>query len=187
MQEIIYKTCASKIELQEILQLQNENHFSTLSKEEIASEGFLTCTHSLELLAEFNSIAPHVIAISKNTIVGYLLTMTSIAEEKMLQLRPMFLEFKKVFYNSRKIEEYNYLIIGQVCIKKEFRGQDILEKCYHLYKTVYRNRFDFAITEIDLYNQRSLRAHLKLGFKEIHRYFSPNGREWCIVILDWNK
>jgi predicted GNAT family N-acyltransferase len=187
MEEIIYKTCTSKKELEGILQLQNENHYSKLSKEEIASEGFLTCTHNIELLTEFNTIAPHIIAVSNNKVVAYLLTMTAIAEDKMPLLKPMFLEFKKVFYSTKYIAEYKYMIVGQVCVGKGFRGQDVLEKCYQLYKTIYKDRFEFAITEINVRNQRSLRAHLKSGFKEIHRYFSPDGEEWCIVLLNWNK
>lgn len=113
--------------------------------------------------------------------------MTSIAEDQMPILKPMFLEFKKVFYDTKHIADYNYLIVGQVCVGIGFRGQGVLDKCYQLYKTVYKNRFDFAITEIDVRNQRSLKAHLKLGFKEIHRYFSAEGEEWSIVVLDWNK
>ena len=187
MEEIFYKTCTLKKELEGILLLQNENHYSKLSKEEIASEGFLTCTHNIKLLSEFNNIAPHIIAVSNDKVVAYLLTMTSIAEDQMPILKPMFLEFKKVFYNTKYIADYNYLIVGQVCVGKGFRGQGVLEKCYQLYKTVYKNRFDFAITEIDVRNQRSLKAHLKLGFKEIHRYYSAEGEEWSIVVLDWNK
>jgi predicted GNAT superfamily acetyltransferase len=187
MEEIIYKACASKKELEGILQLQNANHYSKMSKEEIASEGFLTCTHNVEILTEFNTIAPHIIAVSNDKVIAYLLTMTAIAEAQMPLLRPMFLEFKKVAYNSKNIEEYNYLIVGQVCVGKGFRGQGVLEKCYQLYKTIYKDRFEFAITEIDVRNQRSLNAHLKLGFREIHRYSSPDGKEWCIVLLDWNK
>ncbi|WP_026838401.1 acetyltransferase [Gillisia sp. JM1] len=187
MEEIIYKTCTSKKELEGILQLQNENHYSKLSKEEIASEGFLTCTHNLDLLTEFNTIALHIIAVSNDKVIAYLLTMTAIAEAQMPLLKPMFLEFEKVFYSTKHIAEYNYLIVGQVCVGKGFRGQGVLEKCYKLYKAIYKDRFDFAITEIDLRNQRSLKAHLKLGFREIHRYFSPDGVEWCIVLLDWNK
>jgi len=116
LEEIIYKTYTSKIELEEILQLQNENHYSKLSKEEIAIEGFLTCTHNLELLTEFDNITLHIIAVSNNKVVAYLLTMKAIAENKIPLLKSMFLEFKKVIYSTKCIAESNYLIIGQVCV-----------------------------------------------------------------------
>jgi hypothetical protein len=187
MEEIIYKSCTSEEELSSILILQNENHYSSLAKEDMASEGFLTCTHSLELLRDLNNVAPHVIAVSNNRVCAYLLTMTDIAEVSMPFLKPMFQEFRKLTYKETPIAKYNYLIVGQVCVGKDFRGHGVLNDCYQLYTSLYRNKYDFAITEIATRNKRSLNAHLRLGFKEIRRYFSPDGEEWSIVILDWNS
>ncbi|TVZ28519.1 hypothetical protein JM83_3651 [Gillisia sp. Hel_I_86] len=185
MNNIIYKSCTLEKELVNILELQNENHYSSLSAGEIVSQGFLTCTHSLELLRNLNDVAPHIIATSNNKVIAYLLTMTATAERDLPFLKPMFNEFRKIAYKDKTISGYNYLIVGQVCIAKGFRGQGILEENYHLYKTLYRDKFDFAITEIATRNERSLKAHKRIGFKEIHRYFSPEGEEWSIVILDW--
>jgi len=47
------------------------------------------------------------------------------------------------------------------------------------------DKFDFAITEIDNRNQRSLNAHKRIGFREIHRYNSADKTEWVIVVWDW--
>lgn len=187
MDEIVYKTSLTKKELEGILKLQNENHYTNLSKEDMVSEGFLTCTHNIDLLTAFNNITPHIIAVSDNRVVAYLLAMTAMAEAEIPLLKPMFLEFEKVLINNKPISDYNYLIVGQVCVGKGFRGQGVLEKCYRLYETIYKDRFDFAVTEIAVSNSRSLKAHLKLGFKEIRRYFSPDGKEWSIVLLNWGS
>ena len=187
MKNIIYKTCTSKAELEGILKLQNENHFSHISEEESAAEGFLTCTHTIALLTKLNIIAPHILAVSNKQIIAYLLTMTSQAEDSMPILKPMFLEFEKLNYKGSPITHYNYLVVGQVCVGKAFRRQGVLEKCYELYEAIHKKRFDFAITEINVRNQRSFKAHLKLGFQEVHRYSTPEGEEWCIVMLDWSN
>ncbi len=188
MENIVYKSCTSEKELQSILALQNENHFSSISIEDMITEGFLTCIHNLELLKNWNNVAPHIIAISNNKVIAYLLTMTAEAEDQMPFLKPMFDEFRKLSFKEKTIIAYNYLIVGQVCVAKEYRGQGILEKCYELYKNKYRDKYDFAITEIASRNKRSLNAHLKIGFKEIYRYKPlEEGEEWCIVILDWRQ
>lgn len=187
MKNIEYKKCNSRKELTGILSLQNKNHYAVLPKEEIAAEGFLTCTHNLDLLLEWNNIAPHIIAVSKGEVVAYLLTMTKDAEYRMPFLEPMFNAFKNNTYKNRKISEYNYLIVGQVCVAKELRGLGVLKKCYDLYKREYSNKYDFAITEIATRNQRSLKAHYNLGFQEIHRYKSTEGEEWSIVIWEWKN
>jgi len=187
MDDILYKACTFKIEMLNILQLQRENHFTSLSAEDIASEGFLTCTHSLELIRELNDLAPHIIAVCNNKVIAYLLTMTEVAESKMPLLNPMFKEFRTTVFKGKMISEYNYLIVGQVCVGKGFRGQGVLENCYQVYESFYKNKFDFAITEIATRNKRSINAHKRIGFVEINRYFSPDGEKWSIVILDWSK
>jgi len=187
MDEILYKACTSKMEMLNILELQRENHFASLSAEDIASEGFLTCTHSLELIRELNNIAPHIIAVCNNKVIAYLLTMTKVAESKMPLLIPMFNEFRTIVFKGKMISEYNYLIVGQVCVGKGFRGQGVLENCYQSYESFYKDKFDFAITEIANRNKRSINAHKRIGFVEVNRYFSPEGEEWSVVILEWSN
>lgn len=187
MDKIIYKRCELEKELAGILKLQEINHFSSLSTEELTAEGFLTCTHDLELLKTFNEIAPHIIAVYKTEVIGYLLTMTESAEEQMPFLKPMFNEFRSFNFLGKPVAAYNYLIVGQVCVGRGFRGKGVLERLYNLYTDTYNKRFDFAITEIATRNIRSIKAHKKNGFKEIHTYYSPDGEEWSIVILDWSS
>ena len=49
----------------------------------------------------------------------------------------------------------------------------------------YSNKYDFAITEIAATNLRSLKAHRRIGFKEINTYLSPDKTEWVVVLWDW--
>ncbi|MEJ7769795.1 MAG: hypothetical protein WKF89_18390, partial [Chitinophagaceae bacterium] len=53
-------------------------------------------------------------------------------------------------------------------------------------KKEYLSKYDFAITEIDGKNQRSLHAHKRVGFKEVGRYDAPGNTEWVIVLWNWN-
>jgi RimJ/RimL family protein N-acetyltransferase len=79
------------------------------------------------------------------------------------------------------------MVVGQVCIDKEYRGKGLLDNCYTAYKEHFIHQYDFAVTEIASNNLRSLAAHTRIGFKEIHRYISPDQTEWCIVLWDWNN
>jgi len=60
----------------------------------------------------------------------------------------MFELFDTISYNNERISAYNYLVVGQVCIDKAWRGQGILDHCYAAYRNYYRTKYDFAITEI---------------------------------------
>ena len=75
-------------------------------------------------------------------------------------------------------------MVGQVCIDKAWRGLGVLDHCYAAYKEHYRSKYDFAITEIASRNVRSLKAHKRIGFKEINTYVSDN-TNWSVVLWDW--
>jgi predicted GNAT superfamily acetyltransferase len=182
---IIYTTAQSEDDLYGILDLQKANLRINLSDSEISSQGFVTVVHSFRDLKALNDIEAHVIAKHKDRVVAYLLAMTAKSKNDIPVLVPMFEMFDHVSFGTKLIADYNYIVVGQVCVAKEYRGREILDKTYLKYKDEFENKYDFAITEIDNKNQRSLNAHKRIGFREIHRYSSPDKTEWVVVVWDW--
>src|SRR5215470_12544272 len=178
---IIYTTAESENDLKGILSLQKINLPRGLTKDEIQTQGFVTVDHSYEQLAKLNDYEKHIIAKDDGKVIGYLLAMTSQSRFDIPVLLPMFELFDAISYHNRKISDYNYLVVGQVCIDKGYRGQGILDDCYAAYRKHYGTKYDFAITEIAASNVRSLKAHRRVGFKEINTYVSPDKTEWCVV------
>ncbi|MBC7867693.1 MAG: GNAT family N-acetyltransferase, partial [Gloeobacteraceae cyanobacterium ES-bin-316] len=113
-------------DLEEILVLQQANVIQRLTKYEIESQGFVTVTHSYEQLQKLNGTEKHVIAKDGDRLIGYLLAMTQQASHDIPVLIPMFDAFSKVSYRDKVITDYNFLVVGQVCIAKEYRGKGIL-------------------------------------------------------------
>jgi predicted GNAT superfamily acetyltransferase len=113
--------------------------------------------------------------------------MTQNSKSDIPILIPMFNIFNEVMYVGKKINEYMYIAVGQVCVAKEYRGQGIVDNCYATYKKYYRDKYDFAITEIASTNVRSLNAHYRIGFKEIEIYDDADSTKWVIVLWDWKK
>jgi hypothetical protein len=187
MQTIRYTTSTTKEDLTGILDLQKANLLSVLTKEETLTQGFVTVIHSYGQLEKLNSIEQHIIAKQGNTIIAYVLAMTEHSKSDIPILIPMFNLFDKLFLNGRPISGYNYLLVGQACVDKKYRGQGILDHCYAAYKKKFAGKYDFAITEIASANVRSRNAHKRIGFKEIHRYYSNDKTEWCIVLWNWKE
>jgi len=183
---IRYTIAESTADLNGILSLQKANLPQSISADEAASQGFVTVDHSYDQLKRLNEIEAHVIAKEDEKVVAYLLVMTPQSSTVIPILVPMFETFSRIMYNGKLICEYNYLVVGQVCVGKSYRGSGILKECYRFYRKHFSGRYDFAITEIDLANTRSLRAHEKIGFTVIHQYNSDN-RDWCIVLWDWSE
>ncbi len=178
-------TAKTTSDLEQILALQRRNLPSSLSADELREQGFVTVVHTLQNLLRMNMIHQHVIGKNGTRIIAYLLAMTEHSKEDIPVLEPMFAMFRQLSFAGRPLTDYHYIVVGQVCVDKDFRGQGILDRCYDFYRQTYSPVFDFAITEIDATNTRSLAAHKRIGFRELHRFYSADGIEWVIVIWDW--
>ncbi|RXJ50201.1 GNAT family N-acetyltransferase [Gelidibacter gilvus] len=183
---IHYTTNKNKAYLKGICTLQKANLKNNLSDQEIEMYGFVTVDHTLEMLEDLNAIEPQIVAKDDKGVIGYVLAMTKKSKFDIPIILPMFEEFEKIDYKGRWVSEYNYLVVGQVCVHKNYRGRGVFEKCFHLYKNTFAGRYDFAITEIAVTNQRSRKAHKKVGFEEIHTYTDSYQTEWVVVLWDWN-
>ena len=182
---IEYTTTESEHDLRGIIDLQRRNLPVNLSAEEIASQGFVTVVHDLDVLRKMHAIEPSVIARDKGTVVAYLLAMTAQSKMDVPVLIPMFELFDSLQFRGRSLSSFNYLVVGQVCVDKAYRGQGILDACYKHYQQCFSGKYDLAITEIASSNLRSLKAHRRVGFQTIHEYSAPDGERWCIVLLVW--
>ena len=184
---ITYTTTKTEADLKGIYALQKANLKINLSEQEINQQGFVTVSHDLETLQKLSAIEPHIIAKDDEHIVGYVLAMTEASKYDVPIIFPMFEEFDKIIYQRKLVSEFNYMVVGQVCVHKDYRGLGIFSKCYDLYRNTFGNRYEFCITEIAVSNQRSRNAHKKIGFQEIHFYTDADQIEWVIVVWDWNN
>jgi ribosomal protein S18 acetylase RimI-like enzyme len=181
---ILIKPAETASELSEILKLQEVNLFQNLSAQERSVQGFVTVRHTLEQLSAMNDLAAHVIAKDGDQVAGYILAMTKGCSDFIPLLIPMFDQFDLLKLEGRPISDRNYLVIGQICVGKEYRGQGLVDRMYAEYASRFGEKYDFGITEIATANLRSLKAHQRVGFRTIHR-FRDAIQEWDIVIWNW--
>lgn len=182
MTSIHFQIAQSESDLLGILKLQKENHIHSLNS---LNQGFLYVLHSFEDLKKMNGFAPHVIGTDEDAVAAYVLAMTVDCKKDVPILIPMFELFEKIEFKGKKISEYQYLVVGQVCVGENYRGMGVFDKAYQHYRVTFKQDYDFAITEVSTRNFRSLKAHQRVGFVEIHRYTDPLSEEWSIVIWDW--
>jgi L-amino acid N-acyltransferase YncA len=182
---ITYTTSKTNIDLEQILELQKQNLATGLTAEQIASQGFVTVSHSFQDLLTMNAIEEHVIAKDNERVIAYLLAMTVRSRLDIPMLLSLFEKFEQIEYQNKKVTDWRYIVVGQVCVAEGYRGKGILDACYAAYRNNFKDRYDFAITEINNRNQRSLKAHKRIGFETIHEYVAPDGEEWNIVVWKW--
>lgn len=171
-------------ELQEILQLQQQNLLSNISTDEMSQHGFLTVQHTFETLSYMQQLAPQIIIKDHNKVLAYALVMLQECRLLIPTLEPMYRVFDNLTINGRPLNSYHFYVMGQICIDKDYRGKGLFEGLYRHHRYLYSAQYDFILTEVSLRNQRSMRAHEKMGFKILHRHRDELD-EWAIVYWDW--
>lgn len=172
-----FRQADSLQQLEQILDLQQNNLAGKLSNEEKEKEGFLTVEHGLDLLQRMNNVCGHIIATEAELVVGYALCMDPCFSDEIPVLQPMFAQLAKTMP-----AEYNYMVMGQVCVAKAYRGKGIFRGLYSHMKQMLKLRYDGIITEVDSSNLRSLSAHKAIGFINIGTY-SSGGQDWQLLNL----
>jgi len=177
-------TIEGKEDIHAVIALQQANLPANIPAETAASQGFVTVQHDFLLLEKMNQAVPQLVAKDGERVVGYALVMLPSFQEMIPVLKSMFAIFDQVEYRQRKITDYNYYVMGQVCIAEGYRGRGIFDQLYLKHKELFSQDFDFCITEIALRNVRSMKAHQRAGFETIHTYRDETDH-WAIVLWDW--
>jgi hypothetical protein len=173
-------------ELRQIQQLQQSNLPKNISKEEFRSQGFVTFQHDLKTLQEFHKLAPSVIVKDVEKVVAYALTVVNEARHIFPPMESLFALLERSQWKNKPFHQYRFYEMGQVCVAKEYRGKGIFEMLYQQHKKSYSNKYDLLVTKISTKNNRSLKAHEKVGFETIV-IERDDLDEWVVVVWDWNN
>lgn len=175
----------SKIEeIRGVKRLQSANLRENLSRKEIENEGFVTAEYTLEFLELMNRMEPSVIAVEGDEIVGYALVVTKALLGKHELLDDLFSQIDSFSFQGHCLKKRNYVVVGQLCVAKSHRGKGLSQKLYDFYKSQLSGQFEYCLTDVQISNPGSIKAHLKSGFQVLGelRY---GGADWKIVIWDW--
>jgi ribosomal protein S18 acetylase RimI-like enzyme len=171
-------------EIKAIKELQNLNLRLHISDEEAASEGFLTASYTMEYLEAMNADAPSVIAKAGDEVVGYAMVTTQTMRAGHELMADLFNTIDRTSYGGRLLCESDYVVVGQLCVAKAFRGMGLVQRMYNHFKDCYADRYEYLVTDVAQANTRSLKAHKKSGFQVIDT-LTYGGIGWDIVLWDW--
>lgn len=172
-------------QLQQILDLQALNHRSHVSEQQGSEQGFVTVQHQLPLLQQMNAAAPQVIALHQHKVVGYALVMPASFRHQIPVLQPMFDMIDHLLWHGTPMAQHPYYVMGQICVAEHYRSMGVFDALYHAHRQHYAAQYDWCITEVSTSNQRSMKAHQRVGFRTIHTY-TDHTDEWNIVAWDWS-
>jgi len=180
------KLVTTSEEISAIKELQNLNLRPNISDTEAASEGFLTASYTIAYLQAMNADAPSVIAKMGDKVVGYAMVTTHNLRDGHDLMADLFNTIDRTSYGGRLLSETDYVVVGQLCLAKEFRGLGLVQQMYNHFKDCYADRFEYLVTDVAQANVRSLKAHKKTGFQVIDT-LTYGGIGWDIVLWDWRR
>jgi len=173
-------------DLKAILALQKANLKENINLLEAETQGFVTCNHSFEVLKLMNHPYPHIIAKNNQKLAGYALIMSKSHSDKVPEIVSMFTQINQLSYKSKALKDANYVVMGQICVAKNFRGKGVFTSLYETMFAALKPHFTYIITSIATSNKRSVKAHQKVGFKGILT-FTDEIEEWVLVLKDLSQ
>ncbi|MBC8155434.1 MAG: GNAT family N-acetyltransferase [Bacteroidetes bacterium] len=179
-----FTTATTPADLQGILTLQAANQKAALSADYQKEQGFVTLTHTPDMLHQMSEAAPQIIAKDGNTVVGYALTLLPSVKDVVPALEPLFDQFDQVTYDGKCISEYPYYMMGQICVDEAYRGQGLFDGLYATHRQRFAGQYELLVTDIAIRNTRSRRAHQRVGFQETQTFEDSLDR-WVVVVWDW--
>lgn len=180
---IVLDVANTEEQFNQILRLQQENLVDLISEEQQAKHGFVFAEHTLPLLKRMSTFLPQVVALSDNKVIGYNLALHVSMKHEVPKLIPMFHEFEQSKYKDRPLVTYKFMVGGQVCVDKDFRGHRLMSKLYQETKNRLPSGYELCVTEVSARNIVSLKAHEKMGFEVVNTYHDAK-ELWKVVV--WN-
>lgn len=168
----------------QILALQLVNLRQNISSAEAKDQGFVYVHHKKEALQSVCDTEPAVVGLVDTELAGYAICMHKKFKDQVPELQKLLTLIDSILPQYVQMNNPSYLICGQVCVNKNFRGLGLMRMLYEKMKDL-SSKYQFCVTEISSQNTRSLHVHNQVGFKIIHTY-SKHDEEWNIVLWDWN-
>lgn len=180
--QIIIDSTTTEADLYSIIDLQQKNLAKNISQKEAFEQGFTFVEYDFNLLKRICDAEPAIVARENNKLIGYAIILTRAFGSQIPELAPMFTLFDTLPYEKQKFGNASYVLIGQICIAKEFRGRGIFDQLYNQIIASLSSRFEYLITEVAVRNTRSMNAHQRVGYNVFHSY-EDIGEKWNTLIL----
>jgi hypothetical protein len=168
-------------ELYQLDDLQKRNLRSDLDLSE-RSAGFLSGAIAREDIIAMNRDLAVIVCLDKSELLGFLCASSLDFNRKLPLPAKMIDRLGVIDFHGRKIDSLDSFVAGPVCVEKDKRGQGIFSGLYENLFVTTKDRFDLAVSLIDITNEPSLKAHQKIGY-EIVDMFGHDGQEFYTVTL----
>jgi hypothetical protein len=181
---IVIKRVSDITELEGIRKLQEDNLKKNLTESDAETQGFVTAEYSIAFLETLHKASPSIIAKDRDLVIGFALVAPKSIRHQHDLLADLFNGIDKIIYKNESLKNTRYVVVGQLCVAKDYRGIGLVQQMYQQFKSSLIREYDYCITDVAENNPRSLKAHLKTGFQVVDTLIYGD-LGWNIVLWDW--
>jgi len=173
-------------DIDDVLELHSKYQIDTITPED-KKDGFVTTSFTKEQLTQLiNEENALFIARQNGAVVAYVMC----GSWKFCSIWPIFTQMihdlPNLSYLGQTITTENSYQYGPVCIDKSVRGSGALETIFDFAREEMSKRYPILVTFINKVNQRSFKAHSRLGL-EVIAEFSFNNNHYYELVYDTSK
>lgn len=176
---------AEAIDAPVILDLLTKNLLRNLSEEE-KKDGFFHFEPTNEEMVNIINDTGIYLSLKGEKLKGYFMTMSRELAQTIPFEAEMIMNAEAMMHEGKPISEYNYVVLAQICIAKEFRGGMTFNQLHVAAQSALKEKgFEICFGEIEDTNKKSLKVH---GFMtDIGTYVALSGLTWHIMVSDFRK
>ena len=173
-------------DIDDVLKLHSKYQIDTITPED-KKDGFVTTSFTKEQLTQL-IIEENALFIARKN--GMMVAYVMCGSWKFCSIWPIFTQMihdlPNLNYLGQTITTENSYQYGPVCIDKSVRGSGTLEAIFDFAREEMSKRYPILVTFINKVNQRSFKAHSRLGL-EVIAEFSFNNNHYYELVYDTSK
>ncbi|MES3005850.1 MAG: hypothetical protein V4664_02790 [Patescibacteria group bacterium] len=182
--EIIIRK-AEALDVPLILDLLTKNLARNLSEEE-KKDGFFHFEPTYEELLKIINDTGVYLSLRGEELKGYFITMSKELAQTIPFEAEMLANAERMLYEGKPLSEYNYVVLAQICVAKEFRGGMTFNRLHLATQSILKEQgFEIGFGEIEDTNSTSLAVHSYLT--DVGTYIASSGLKWHIMVSDLRK
>lgn len=126
------------------------------------------------------------LSLRGETLKGYFMTMSKELAASIPFEAELLEHAEEMLFKDKLIKEYDYVILAQICVAKEFKGGMTFHRLHVATHSMLKEQgFEIGVGEILDTNSLSLAVHSDL--EDAGAYVASSGLKWHVKILDLRK
>jgi len=173
---------AEIIDIPLIFDLLKKNLHKNLTEDE-RKEGFVFYEPTDEEMVKIINDTGVYLSLRGTELKGYFITMSKDLAETITFEAELLKNADKMVYDGKSLAEYNYALLAQIVIAKEYRGGMTFYRLHLVTQSMLKDQgFELGVGEVADNNSKSLAVHSYLT--DVGTYTAESGTKWHILVSD---